>query len=45
MARALARAMPNSVLHILPDEGHLIFLSHWPEIAAELLGHGDRRNG
>ena len=37
MAHALARSIPNSTIHILPGQGHLFFLSHWREIAAELL--------
>lgn len=37
MARAMAQAMPNSSLRILPAVGHLLFLSHWQEIVADLL--------
>jgi pimeloyl-ACP methyl ester carboxylesterase len=37
MAQALARAIPTATLRILPDQGHLIFLSHWKEIAEDLL--------
>ena len=37
MARAMAQAMPNSSLRILPAVGHLLFLSHWREIVANLF--------
>jgi pimeloyl-ACP methyl ester carboxylesterase len=37
MAKALARAIPTATLRIVPDEGHLIFLSHWQEIVEDLL--------
>ena len=43
MAQALARAIPDAALHILPGEGHLFFLSRWPEIVAELLTPGGTR--
>jgi pimeloyl-ACP methyl ester carboxylesterase len=37
MARAMAQAMPNSSLRILPAVGHLLFLSHWQEIVTDLF--------
>ena len=37
MARAMAQAIPNSSLRILPAVGHLLFLSHWRDIVADLL--------
>lgn len=37
MARYLAGAIPGSQLHLFPDEGHLMYLNHWPEIVGFLL--------
>lgn len=37
MARAMAEAILRASLRILPGEGHLIFLTHWPEIVEDLL--------
>ena len=37
MATAMAEAIPHASLRILPGEGHLIFLTHWPEIVEDLL--------
>ncbi|HYF62607.1 MAG TPA: alpha/beta hydrolase [Herpetosiphonaceae bacterium] len=37
MARYLAGAIPGSQLHMFPDEGHLMYLNHWPEIVGVLL--------
>ena len=40
MAQAMTRAIPNATVPILPGGGHLFFLSHWREIATELLAPG-----
>jgi pimeloyl-ACP methyl ester carboxylesterase len=40
MAQALARAIPGSLLRILPGEGHLFFLSRWREIVTDLIAPG-----
>jgi pimeloyl-ACP methyl ester carboxylesterase len=37
MGRALAEAIPRANLRLVPNEGHLIFLSHWREIAEDLI--------
>lgn len=37
MARYLAGAIPGSRLHMFPDEGHLMYLNHWPEIVKSLI--------
>jgi len=37
MGEALARAIPNATLRVIPNEGHLIFLSHWQAIAEDLI--------
>ena len=37
MARYLAGAIPGSRLHTFPDEGHLMYLNHWPEIVRLLI--------
>ncbi len=37
MAPALARAIPTATLRVMPDQGHLIFLSYWEEIVKDLL--------
>ena len=34
--RRLAESIPNSTLHVLPGEGHLIVPRHWSEIVGEL---------
>jgi len=38
MGRSLAKAIPHCRAHFLPHEGHLIYLNHWREILAELVG-------
>jgi pimeloyl-ACP methyl ester carboxylesterase len=37
MARYLSRAIPNAQLQIIPNEGHVMYLNHWPEIVAFLV--------
>jgi pimeloyl-ACP methyl ester carboxylesterase len=37
MGRALAEAIPRANLRLVPNEGHLIFLSHWQEIVEDLM--------
>jgi len=37
MAERLGREIPNATVKILPDEGHMIFISHWDEIVAALV--------
>jgi pimeloyl-ACP methyl ester carboxylesterase len=39
MARLLAAAIPNADLTVYPDEGHLVMVTHWPEIAGTLAGY------
>jgi pimeloyl-ACP methyl ester carboxylesterase len=36
MGRYLARAIPNCQARFIPNEGHLTYLNHWPEIVAAL---------
>lgn len=38
MGRYLGGAIPNCRATFLPDEGHLLLYSHWPEVLAWLLG-------
>jgi len=37
MAHYLARTIPHCQLHMIPNEGHVMYLNHWPEIVAFLL--------
>ncbi len=37
MAQAMAAAIPNATLRIIPGEGHLVFLTGWHEIVHDLL--------
>lgn len=37
MGKRIAAAIPGAQLHLLPEEGHLFFLSRWSEIFADLL--------
>ena len=37
MAQAMAAAIPDATLRIIPGEGHLIFLTRWHEIVSDLL--------
>ena len=39
-ARRVAAAIPGAVLHLLPDEGHLMSLDHLEEILRELVAAG-----
>ena len=36
-ARRQAAAIPGAVLHVVPDEGHLMAIDHMAEILRELL--------
>lgn len=36
MGRYLARTIPNCEAHFIPNEGHLTYINHWPEIVAAL---------
>jgi pimeloyl-ACP methyl ester carboxylesterase len=38
-ARRLAAAIPGATLHLLPDEGHFMALTHMEEILRTLLAH------
>lgn len=38
MGKFLARAIPNCQARFLPNEGHLTYMHHWPEIVAALVG-------
>jgi pimeloyl-ACP methyl ester carboxylesterase len=38
MGRYLAGAIPGCRLHLIAGEGHLMYVTHWPEIVAFLLG-------
>jgi len=40
MGKRNAAAIPGAQLHVLPDEGHFLFLSHWREILDDLLSLG-----
>lgn len=40
MGRRLAATIPGAVLHLLPHESHLFFLSRWREIVDDLLSSG-----
>jgi pimeloyl-ACP methyl ester carboxylesterase len=37
-ARFVAQAIPNCQATFLPQEGHWLFIDHWGEILAALLG-------
>jgi pimeloyl-ACP methyl ester carboxylesterase len=37
MGERLGREIPNATMKILPDEGHMIFITHWDEIVAALV--------
>jgi pimeloyl-ACP methyl ester carboxylesterase len=37
MGRYLAGAIPGCRLHLIAGEGHLMYVTHWPEIVAFLL--------
>ncbi len=39
-ARRQAAAIPGATLHLLPDEGHLMCVTHMEEILRTLLSHG-----
>lgn len=41
MAQALAQGIPKASLRLVPNEGHLIFLSHWREIAEDLIADAE----
>ena len=34
----MAGAIPDSRLHLIAGEGHLMYVTHWPEIVAFLVG-------
>jgi pimeloyl-ACP methyl ester carboxylesterase len=38
MAERVARELPQARLRVLPGEGHALWLLHWEEILADLLG-------
>jgi pimeloyl-ACP methyl ester carboxylesterase len=40
MGKRIANTIPGAVLHLLPEESHLFFLSRWREILADLLALG-----
>ena len=37
MGQALARSIPTATLRLIPNVGHLMFLSHWQAIAEDLI--------
>ena len=37
MGRYLARAIPNCQARFIPNEGHLVYVKHWPEIVSALV--------
>jgi hypothetical protein len=39
-AERQAAAIPGAVLHLVPGEGHLMFVDHFKEILRELLDSG-----
>jgi pimeloyl-ACP methyl ester carboxylesterase len=38
MAHYLASVIPNSQISLIPNEGHLMYVHHWPEIVEFLIG-------
>lgn len=43
MGRFLADAIPDSRLTVYPGEGHMVYVTHWADVLAELTGEDARR--